>query len=404
MKSIRNDTNNIYEKKLINIYHNKNLHPLKQENNNNSIKTKVQLRNTINSKVTKNLKNEKNIIVDKSSNNYFSPWNTNHLIIIILLLIFQKRSIILCQRKICLYSYSITIKIKGTKKQKIYNKKIKENDCHYFQELDLIADKVYINNIEQNVYNEEYTLNETENVVQLVWNETKDYWGCLFRNIENIIYLDFSNFDFSKGLYANTLFYNCTSLTSINFNYNGTIKINDAGSMFRLCKSLVSLNLSNFDMSEVTDIGGMFEGCNLLTSMDLSNYAPKVSITTLLFNECPNLQYINIKNISIIKDYENLKDMFSTNINFVVCTYDTKIIEMINNNYRCATIDCSDNWREKQKKINPFDNDNCINSCLETEHKYNYKSKCTNICQNRTYNNSFTCEDCHSDCKTCEKS
>ena len=401
MESMKKDSINFDEKRLIIIDHNKNniCHLNRELNEENQIKTKIQSRNIIKSNIITNFIYKKNIIIDKSAKNFLISWKASYLNIIILFLIFQKCSTILCQRLIYSCMYSITIKINNTGKQSIY----KKESCHTEGNTEN-PEEVYINDIEQSPIKQEYTLNETENVIKLIWKEPKNNWGCLFHSLKNIIDIDFSNFDFSKGLYANTIFSGCTSLTSINFNYNGTIKIMDAGSMFRECHSLIYLNISNFDISEVKDIGGMFCGCKSLTSLDLSNfYDLDLTTATILFNDCSNLEYINLSNAHFNDDF-NKDNMFSSGKNFVVCTYDNKLYSIINNEYKCATIDCSDNWREKQKKINPYDNNKCVDDCFETNYMYNYKSKCIDICPNRTYNNSFTCEDCHSDCKTCEKS
>ena len=88
--------------------------------------------------------------------------------------------------------------------------------------------------------------------------------------------------------------------------------------------------------------------------------------------------------------------------NFVICNNDKRIIEEIYK-YGCPIIDCSDNWRQNQKKIN-LENGECVNDCSETNNsKYNYKNECYENCPNRTYNNNYICEDCHPDCSTCEK-
>ena len=51
------------------------------------------------------------------------------------------------------------------------------------------------------------------------------------------------------------MFYNCTSLTSLNFN---TSKVGDMTAMFYNCQSLTSLNITNFDTSKVTIMYAMF--------------------------------------------------------------------------------------------------------------------------------------------------
>ena len=55
-----------------------------------------------------------------------------------------------------------------------------------------------------------------------------------------------------------------------------------------------------------------------------------------------------------------------------------------------------------QKKLIP-ENDECVDNCSSTVYKYNYNNICYQNCPNRTYNNNYICENCHNDCKTCEK-
>ena len=48
--------------------------------------------------------------------------------------------------------------------------------------------------------------------------------------------------------------------------------------MFYNCSSLISLNISNFDTSKVSNMGYMFYNCNGLISLDISNfYTPEVT-------------------------------------------------------------------------------------------------------------------------------
>ena len=198
------------------------------------------------------------------------------------------------------------------------------------------------------------------------------------------------------------MFDDCNSLTSLNLNGFGKLKIIDAGSMFRGMKALTSLNLSNFDMSEVTDIGAMFKRCSSLTSLDLSNFQiDNINGNTMqLFDECNNLEYINLKNARFQPDYNFT--FISAKKNLVFWKEDTRIISK-DEGYGCAVIDCSENWRQIQKKINLFNNE-CVNDCSETNNnKYNYKNECYENCPDGTYNNNYICEDCHPDCKTCEK-
>ena len=68
------------------------------------------------------------------------------------------------------------------------------------------------------------------------------------------------------------MFYNCISLTSINFNYSGIIKIFNLVEMFSYCESLSSIDLSKFEISSIIDISGLFLSCHSLISLNLSNF------------------------------------------------------------------------------------------------------------------------------------
>ena len=94
------------------------------------------------------------------------------------------------------------------------------------------------------------------------------------------------------------MFRGCKSLTSLNINDFGKVKLKDGGSFFREMISMTSLNLSNFDMSEVTDIGWMFAGSTSLTSLDLSClHSNNITVdVTHIFWNCTNLEYINLNN------------------------------------------------------------------------------------------------------------
>ena len=64
------------------------------------------------------------------------------------------------------------------------------------------------------------------------------------------------------------MFYNCSSLSSLNLSNFITDNVNDMESMFLLCSNLTSLNLSNFNTNNVTDMSRMFyhipNKCNII--------------------------------------------------------------------------------------------------------------------------------------------
>ena len=261
---------------------------------------------------------------------------SNYLIVIIFLF-FQKLLKEFSKEEVNAHSSIITIKIKQSGLQNIFND---GNSC-YRNKMFALPDEVIINNVKQNNISAKYDFKGTDNTIQLKWNEDSDNWGCLFKNCININEIDFSQFNFSQDIQGNYMFCNCRSLTSININDFGKVKLKDAGSFFRNMASITSLNLSNFDMSEVTDIGWMFAGCTSLTSLDLSNlHINSINIpVTHTFWECSNLEYINLNNTHFNLANEEL---ISAKKNLVFCNQDTEIIKKINE-YGCPINDCSEN-------------------------------------------------------------
>ena len=93
----------------------------------------------------------------------------------------------------------------------------------------------------------------------------------------------------------------------------------------------------------------MFDGCESLTSLDLSNFiTTEVTTIQVLFSGCTNLEYVNLKNAYFNKE-TNFKDFLSAAKNVVFCTNDSEIKQLVES-YQCGIVDCSDNWRKKQKK------------------------------------------------------
>ena len=262
---------------------------------------------------------------------------------------------------------------------------------------------VYINNILQETVSDKYDFNETENNIKLVWEDKISNCNCMFQNCGDIIKVDLSSFDFSLGITANCMFLGCTSLAELIFPSSGSIKVNDAGAMFYGCKSLVSLNISNFDISTNWDFGYTFRDCESLTSLDLSNFITSSSYEISgMFQNCKNLEFLNLSNaIFETADYHN--DVFKGARNLVICNKCNKLRSFVSAQLDCIVIDCSLNWRTKQKRLNP-ENNECITDCSVINYKYDYLSKCYNICPDGTYNNNYICNDCHPDCKICDKS
>ena len=84
----------------------------------------------------------------------------------------------------------------------------------------------------------------------------------------------------------------CSNLTTIEgIEYLNTEKVTDMNSMFFHCSSLTSLDLSNFNTAKVSDMRYIFNGCSALTTIYASDkfVTGQVTKSTDMFSGCKNL-------------------------------------------------------------------------------------------------------------------
>ena len=88
----------------------------------------------------------------------------------------------------------------------------------------------------------------------------------LFSGCSSLTSIDISNFDTSKVIDMDNLFYNCAALKDINFGFS-TSKVIYMNRMFEGCAQLTSLDIKDFDTSKVLSIQHMFYGCSSLKDL-----------------------------------------------------------------------------------------------------------------------------------------
>ena len=202
-----------------------------------------------------------------------------YLIIIISLLQLTNNKIKFIENKFS----NITLKINGTGTQ---YKNILSN---YFNN-SYYPNIIYINGIKQPTITYRFKLNETDNFVKLIWNNTINNCYEMFCKCKDITEIDLSNFDTSKVTDMGSMFYDCSSLSSIDLSNFNTSKVTDMGGMFSGCSSLSSIDLSNFNTSKVTDMGLMFSGCSSLFSLNFFNFnTSNVTDMEHMFKGCSSL-------------------------------------------------------------------------------------------------------------------
>ena len=74
------------------------------------------------------------------------------------------------------------------------------------------------------------------------------------------------------------MFYDCSSLQSVNSSSFNTTNVKNMGGMFYGCSSLQSIDLSSFNTTNVGYMSGMFYGCSSLKkeNVKISNYGKKI--------------------------------------------------------------------------------------------------------------------------------
>ena len=130
--------------------------------------------------------------------------------------------------------------------------------------------------------------------------------SSMFDDCHSLSSLDLSNFDTSNVTSMWGMFYYCSSLSSLDLSSFDTSNVTSMGDMFSFCP-LSSLDLSNFDTSNVTDMASMFTGCYSLSSLDLSSFdTSNVAGMNEMFYDCFSLSSLDLSSF----DTSNVTSMW----------------------------------------------------------------------------------------------
>jgi surface protein len=231
------------------------------ETNSLNIKCLINPNNKKSIKIYKNIINDKFIKENKRTFSIKYKYNNNlifskriskinirlNIFIYLLLTIFFTNSVFtkkIMLRKDNNKDSEIVIKIKGTGTQNIINKDF--ND---------IPNEIMINGVIQNYTGKSVNnLVKNINTIKMKWNYMITNCSFMFSELNNIIEIEFINFDFSKVNDTTHMFEFCYSLKSINFNNISTPSLKNTQGMFLWFISLTTVNLSNFNTSLVTNM------------------------------------------------------------------------------------------------------------------------------------------------------
>ncbi len=139
------------------------------------------------------------------------------------------------------------------------------------------------------------TINHMENLKTERTTNMQD----LFYNCTSLSSLDLSNFVTLNVTNMRCMFYNCEKINNLDLSNFNTSQVKDMGYMFYHCKALKNINLQNWDTSNVVNMTEMFDAC-IFETLDLSHFNTKnVKEMAGMFAWCLELKELNCKNFVI---------------------------------------------------------------------------------------------------------
>ena len=119
---------------------------------------------------------------------------------------------------------NITLKIRGTGYKNIFS-----SEEEYEFESEYYPDKISINGIDQDIINHTYFFDSEENIVDLIWYNSIKNCRQMFRKSHDITEINLFYFDSSQIETMYCMFFECTSLTSVNLTNFETSKVTEMG-------------------------------------------------------------------------------------------------------------------------------------------------------------------------------
>ena len=127
----------------------------------------------------------------------------------------------------------------------------------------------------------------------------------MFFNCSSLTSLDVTHFNTAKVTNMNRLFAYCSSLTSLDVTHFNTAKVTNMNSMFDSCSSLTSLDVTYFNTANVTGMNNMFYSCSALTTIYASDnfVTDKVEYSYNMFYDCTSLKGTTLEYVASKTDH-----------------------------------------------------------------------------------------------------
>ena len=141
----------------------------------------------------------------------------------------------------------------------------------------------------------------TENVTNM---------NSMFYLCSSLTSLDVTHFNTANVTDMHSMFYFCNKLTSLDVTHFNTANVTDMGDMFRDCWVLASLDVTHFNTANVTDMRSMFFDCSTLTSLDVTHFnTANVEDMSFMFAGCSALTSLDVTHFNTA-NVTNMKQMF----------------------------------------------------------------------------------------------
>ena len=159
------------------------------------------------------------------------------------------------------------------------------------EDLNKLNTKLFINDIQMEY--EKYFVPKKEGNynIKLEFNINLTDSSFMFAECENIIRINFINFNTENITDMESMFFNCKNLVDINlFSFN-TKNVINLSKMFYKCYNLKNLDLSSFKLKKEADVSKIFYGCKIdLKNLCLysSNIKKEINIRNLYYEILPS--------------------------------------------------------------------------------------------------------------------
>ena len=135
--------------------------------------------------------------------------------------------------------------------------------------------------------------------------------SCMFFNCSSLTSLDVTHFNTANVTNMGNMFSSCSSLTSLDVTHFNTANVTYMSSMFYSCSSLASLDVTDFNTANVENMSNMFRDCIGLISLDVTHFnTAKVTNMSFMFSRCSSLISLDVTHFNT-ENVTNMRNMFS---------------------------------------------------------------------------------------------